>query len=222
MCASIIKEERKQNKGGGGWWYRVAGRGNKLIQGLSPFWNQPGPQQLVPWPQGSFVSGMGRQTLLLSKMNKLTEKENCKVLCEWERTPPPSSPSLLAFVVKLVKAPLTVLQRLTVCPLPASASGAKHSWLQARAVALGSQPFCSARPFPMVGPWSPAEWGSGSRGGGRALRKCHSPPFPVFPPQSLLWGYRVSAIGLFPEEQMLTNNLKQWKMDLKRAVPKAA
>ena len=69
MCASIIKEERKQNKGGGGWWYQVAGRGNKLIQGLSPFWNQPGPQQLVPWPQRSFVGGMGRQTLLVSKMN---------------------------------------------------------------------------------------------------------------------------------------------------------
>ena len=109
------------------------------------------------------------------------------MLCiEWERTPPPSPPSLLAFVVKLVKAPLTVLQRLPVCPLPASASRAKRSWLQARARALGSQPFGSARPFPMVGPGSPAERGSGSLDGGRALRICHSPPFPVLPPQSLL------------------------------------
>lgn len=98
------------------------------------------------------------------------------MLCiEWERTPPPAPPSLLAFVAKLVKAPLTVLR------LPA-----KRSWLQARARALGSQPFGSARPFPMVGPGSPGERGSGSRDGGRALWICHSPPFPVFPPQSLL------------------------------------
>lgn len=108
------------------------------------------------------------------------------MLCiEWERTPPPAPPSLLAFVAKLVKAPLTVL-RLPVCPLPASAARAKRSWLQARARALGSQPFGSARPFPMVGPGSPGERGSGSRDGGRALWICHSPPFPVFPPQSLL------------------------------------
>lgn len=88
----------------------ILGRGNKLIQGLSQLLKShrgfnkelPGGQVLAQL-QGTFCWWIEQtdptscQNEAKMKSKKLSEKENSKVLCDWEPTPPPSPP--LAFSI---------------------------------------------------------------------------------------------------------------------------